>query len=81
MLVINNFMKTFFCLLLLSTFFLYGCGDEPVYRPLPNVTDETDDSTDDETEDTNPLIEAHKRQREQLLEKYNKILKPNAPLL
>ena len=78
----------FFLIFLLSVFFLYGCGDpEDNGRPqqLP-ATNSTGTSTGtagtgaDETDETNSLIEERNRQRAQAIEKYNVILKPEAPL-
>lgn len=68
-----------FSLVLTGTFLLYGCGLEE--DNSQGQSPPPDNSQTDETKkDTNPFIEAHIRQREQFLEKYNKILKPNAPL-
>lgn len=83
-------MKTslYVIIFLFSTFFLYGCGDGEENRD-ERPTSGTGASTGadagtgmdtGETDQTNPYIEAHNRQRAQLIEKYNKILKPKAPL-
>ena len=84
-------MKNFLYLIvfLFSTFFLFGCGDEENGDGRPQqlpATSSTGASTGaagtgaDETDETNSLIEEYNRQRAQLIEKYNQILKPNAPL-
>ena len=69
-----------FFLVLIGTFLLYGCGPEEDNSQEQPPPPDNSQSIDETKEDTNPLIEAHIRQREQFLEKYNKILKPNAPL-
>lgn len=86
-------MKTslYVIIFLLSTFFLYGCGDgEENGRPTTGTGASTGASTGtdagagtgtgDTTNEPNPLIEKYNRERAQLIEKYNQILKPNAPL-
>ena len=69
-----------FSLVLLGTFLLYGCGPEEDNGQGQQSPPDNSQSTDETEEGTNPLIEANNRQRAQFLEKYNKILKPNAPL-
>ncbi len=80
--VTNNTVKYIFFSILISSFLLYGCGPEEDNGQEPPPADDSQSTTDNDTEDddTNPLIEAHNRQRAQFLEKYHKILKPNAPL-
>lgn len=76
---INSF--SFLVFFLIITSFLYGCGDDPddkKGRQKPGQP--TDPPALKEEESSNPLIDTHNRQRALLLEKYNKILKPNAPL-
>ena len=73
---------------LFSTFFLSGCGDEENGDGRPQQSSAGTgtgastgaDAGAGETDQTNPLIEQYNRQRAQLIEKYNTILKPNAPL-
>ena len=74
---------------LFSTFFLYGCGDpdETDGRPQTTGANTTGTNTgtkaDASTGETDPgdsLVEEYNRLRALFIEKYNKILKPNAPL-
>ena len=78
-------MKSFFYLIffLFGVVFLYGCGDpeEKKEQRSQSPAGLSPSPTEDEAENaSNPLIEDHERRRKQLLEKYHKILKPNAPL-
>lgn len=78
-------MKSFFYLVvfLFSVFFLYGCGDpdEKNEQRSQSPAGSSPSRTAGEAENApSSLIENHERRRKQLLEKYHKILKPNAPL-
>ena len=82
--VSNKTIKSFSFLVffLIITSFLYGCGDDPGDKKSRQKPGQSVDSPTPKNEEkpSNPLIDAHNRQRALLLEKYNKVLKPNAPL-
>ena len=82
-------LSLYLIVFLFNSFFLSGCGDpeengdERPQTPIGTISTGASTGADTgagETDETNPLIEKYNRQRAQQIEKYNKILKPNAPL-